>query len=139
MVVMQVQLMSPDVVKEGLRRLRHDLAVALGPTGLELHLEPAPPYPFAPASWTPPDYEICLRFDSEHAMRYGIVATGLLEPQVARIADNMQDDVIEQLMTAWPPCSGHSHPASAQLRSNQAVWVCPADGHVIARIGELPG
>lgn len=130
--------MSSVVADEVLRRLAHDLEAALGSTGLELRIEPASSYLWAPSTWTPPDHEICLRIDGEPAVRYGVVESKPLEPQLAQIADNMQDDVVEKLVRVWPPCPGHAHPAAAKLRSGEAVWVCPTKRNVLSRIGALP-
>ena len=38
---------------------------------------------------------------------------------------------------AWPECPGHAHPPDPTVIGDQAVWVCPRDGRVLAAIGHL--
>jgi hypothetical protein len=63
----------------------------------------------------------------------------------AEMAVDMADGVQEQFLWesdgAWaeprPECSGHPHPALAELIDGEPWWVCPVEGHSIARFGEL--
>ncbi|GAA2760576.1 hypothetical protein [Actinopolymorpha rutila] len=61
--------------------------------------------------------------------------------RVAAVADQIQEIAIEGRWapTNWPPCPHHPdrHPLIVSIRDRQAVWVCPADGVLIAPIGGL--
>lgn len=63
---------------------------------------------------------------------------------VARVADQVQDLVVESLPArglpaVWPECPDHPdrHPLQARCVDGAAVWVCPREGRVVARIGGL--
>ncbi|MFJ8631901.1 hypothetical protein [Streptomyces sp. NPDC093568] len=63
---------------------------------------------------------------------------------LAHLADQVQDWAVEALWSegvsaVWPQCPTHpdTHPLSATLRADAAVWVCPKRGTTVARIGEL--
>lgn len=62
---------------------------------------------------------------------------------IAHVADQVQEWAIEQLWgraaTNWPACPEHPHhhPLKAATRGALAVWVCPADETVVAKIGTL--
>jgi hypothetical protein len=129
--------MPSGTAEELLRRLAHDLASTLRPTELDLHIEPARIRRVIPLGWVAPDFEICLRIDDGYAVRYGVVESAPIEPQAVQIADSLQDDIVEGLVRVWPSCPTHTHPATAELRSNEAVWVCPQNGRVISRIGSF--
>ena len=38
---------------------------------------------------------------------------------------------------AWPECPGHPHPPDPCVIDDDAVWMCPRDGRVLATIGDL--
>ena len=77
-------------------------------------------------------------------------ADGFLDPRwsglVYYVADELQDWVIHRLWmdvqqpTNWPVCPRHptTHPLKPIEREDQAVWICPADGELIAAIGSSP-
>jgi hypothetical protein len=57
---------------------------------------------------------------------------------LAAVADELQDAVMDQLMSAWPLCAVHGYGAHARAHENTAVWWCNGSGgHVIAPIGQL--
>jgi hypothetical protein len=65
------------------------------------------------------------------------------EERIAHAADQVQEWAIEDQLwgtapTNWPPCPSHpsSHPLQASVVESSAVWVCPTDHSVVARIGE---
>jgi hypothetical protein len=66
-----------------------------------------------------------------------------LVERVASVTDQVQEWAIEELWgkasTNWPPCPQHpnGHPMKATTRDGAAVWVCPADEALMARIGQL--
>lgn len=56
--------------------------------------------------------------------------------------DIIQDEVIEARlergMGVWPVCTGHEHvPLPRTSDDDQAVWMCPNTGNIVAVIGEL--
>ena len=63
--------------------------------------------------------------------------------QLARVADQVQDWVIEQLWssgpTNWPRCPLHpsSHPMTAAVSDGAAVWTCPVTATVVCAVGSL--
>lgn len=66
------------------------------------------------------------------------------EACVARLADQLQDAAVETLPglgrpAVWPECPDHPdrHPLQALCVDGAAAWVCPREGRVVARIGEL--
>jgi hypothetical protein len=63
-----------------------------------------------------------------------------MPPQLAEIADNIQDDLGDQYnLVIWPPCPGHPHPAVVRRDPPDApTWACPKTGTIIAEIGALP-
>jgi hypothetical protein len=131
--------MPTSVAREALLRLARDLAAASAPMDLQLRVGASWLHPAVRPGESPPDHEICLRFDDELTLRYRVVDAEPLEPQLARLADRIQDDIVDELVRLWPRCPGHAHAATAELRAETAVWVCPANGHVLARVGALRG
>lgn len=62
--------------------------------------------------------------------------------QLVAVADQVQEWVIEEFgatRSNWPQCPWHpnNHPLSAALIDERGMWVCPASGTPVARIGEL--
>ena len=69
---------------------------------------------------------------------------GTVAEQLVHLADQVQDWTVEALWsdgasTVWPQCPTHpdTHPLTATVRTDTAVWVCPKKGTAVARIGEL--
>jgi hypothetical protein len=67
-----------------------------------------------------------------------------LPDRIASVADQVQEWAVEELCsvgrpTNWPQCPRHpvSHPLSAVVRDNRAVWTCPKTGDVVSEIGQL--
>ncbi|MCQ8189666.1 hypothetical protein [Streptomyces rugosispiralis] len=63
---------------------------------------------------------------------------------LAHLADQVQDWAVEALWSegvsaVWPQCPTHpdTHPLTAAVRTDTAVWVCPKGRTTVARIGEL--
>lgn len=63
---------------------------------------------------------------------------------LVHLADQVQDWAVETLWSegasaVWPECPTHpdTHPLTATVRTDTAVWVCPKKGMTVARIGEL--
>jgi hypothetical protein len=44
---------------------------------------------------------------------------------IAQLASALQDEVIETVSAAVPPCPDHPHPLSPRGDSGLAVWTCP--------------
>lgn len=62
------------------------------------------------------------------------------EEAACHLADAVQDDVIEGLHGAWPPCPRHPHPLRADVTgSGVAVWVCPQLPELSVPVGSLGG
>jgi hypothetical protein len=40
---------------------------------------------------------------------------------------------------AWPECPDHPHPPDPRVVDDEAVWVCPRDGRILAAVGHLTG
>ena len=53
------------------------------------------------------------------------------------IADQVQDDVTDEVWAAWPQCPGHPHPMSPAMVGEAAVWECPSGAGVAIPIGQL--
>jgi hypothetical protein len=69
-----------------------------------------------------------------------------LPERIASVADQVQEWAVEALWRAgrpavWPECPEHpdTHPLTATLREDRAVWICPRTGHLVNGIGRLPG
>jgi len=62
-----------------------------------------------------------------------------VEASVVEIADLLQEHTLhEEVWGGWPTCVRHgTHPLRPVVRDDQAVWWCPADEVVVARIGDL--
>ncbi len=60
---------------------------------------------------------------------------------LAHVADQLQEQFFPETDAAWgeprPACPGHTHPAQAAVIDHEPRWICPRDGTVLARIGEL--
>ncbi len=84
--------------------------------------------------------------DSDGTGQMIMVGLGLSRAeQLARLADQTQEWAVEALWAAglstnWPECPAHprTHPLSADLDGNLAVWCCPGSGRTMALIGQLP-
>jgi hypothetical protein len=64
--------------------------------------------------------------------------------RLAHLADQVQEWAVEELWrqglpATWPECPLHpnSHPLQPAVVDDKAVWSCPKDAEVVARIGEL--
>jgi hypothetical protein len=77
---------------------------------------------------------------------YGVWVRGDegFEACVARLADQLQDAAVEALPglgrpAVWSECPDHPgrHPLQALILDGLAVWACPREGRVVARVGEL--
>lgn len=64
--------------------------------------------------------------------------SALTQPEMTvEVAAFMQDEVMADVHGVWPECPQHRtglHPSRA---AHQAVWLCRADGHILATIGAL--
>jgi hypothetical protein len=72
------------------------------------------------------------------------LAEGTAGDRLASLADQVQEWAVEALWSAgepavWPHCPQHpdTHPLTATVAQDGAVWACPKSGAVVARIGEL--
>jgi hypothetical protein len=67
------------------------------------------------------------------------------QERIASVADQVQEWAVEALWRAgrsatWPECPEHpdSHPLTAQVHDDHAVWACPRTGHLVGGVGQLP-
>lgn len=67
-----------------------------------------------------------------------------LAQRIASVAGQVQEWAVEALWRAdrpatWPECPEHpnSHPLTATVRDDRAVWICPTAGHLVTRAGQL--
>lgn len=63
--------------------------------------------------------------------------------QIVQLADQVQEWAVEALWRAggsavWPRCPAHphTHPLTAEVVADSAMWVCPRTGKAVARVGE---
>lgn len=59
------------------------------------------------------------------------------------IANQVQDDVTDEIWGAWPVCPLHQHPMVPRIVGDTAMWTCPADADAdvavpIGRLGDRP-
>jgi len=53
-------------------------------------------------------------------------------------ADDMQDNIVDDLSKAWPSCPTHRFGLHPQVRDETPIWWCHyGDGHAVAKIGSL--
>jgi hypothetical protein len=78
------------------------------------------------------------------AMGLSVRRADPLVDRVAHAADQVQEWAIEDQLweagrTNWPPCPHHPdrHPLQAVITGSDAVWRCPVDDAVMARVGAL--
>ncbi|MET7802086.1 hypothetical protein [Streptomyces decoyicus] len=69
---------------------------------------------------------------------------GTAAERLVHLVDQVQDWAVEALWSegasaVWPQCPTHpdTHPLTATVRTDTAVWVCPKRRTTVARIGEL--
>lgn len=56
----------------------------------------------------------------------------------AHLADVVQEDVIEEVHGAWPPCPRHAHPLEVHYAdAGRPMWSCPTTPDITVPIGEL--
>ena len=97
-------------------------------------------------SYAPLGGDQCWRVGVQEVAGYGTSFEADAEDRDAglhlheRLAWHLQQYLLLETRTAWgegrPPCPGHQHPASPST-SGEALWICPRDGRVVARIGKL--
>jgi hypothetical protein len=61
-------------------------------------------------------------------------------PALSRLADLVQDYVIDELYAAWPQCPRHPHPLEVGYTElGRPIWRCPKDSSPHAEVGMLGG
>ncbi|VXC29382.1 hypothetical protein [Nocardioides sp. AX2bis] len=125
-------------IEEALRPVLDDLQAAEG------WIPPVDPTPWQ--DWQPSESCTLVAYGSSA----GVWLDMSLDPAsgLARLADQVQDWVVEQLPgmhrpAVWPTCPAHpdSHPRQAVVEGGRAVWACPRGAAVstpIGRLGEAP-
>ena len=59
------------------------------------------------------------------------------EEQLAVVADQVQDFLVEHLGVVWPECPVHGDALCATMLASEATWVCQRDLSVHRRVGTL--
>lgn len=59
-----------------------------------------------------------------------------IDGAVAHLAEWLQDEVIEDTLTAWPKCPDHEHPLTL-AGPHDTTWTCPATDRAVAEVGHL--
>ena len=84
-----------------------------------------------------------------HDLEYGLIVsynggyttpafTSMQNPEATvEIADYLQAEISEDIWTVWPTCPTHGRGLHAAASGGEAAWVCRADGHQVAVIGQL--
>jgi hypothetical protein len=81
--------------------------------------------------------------DGDHGSGVSVQVGGSRPEQVAQVADQVQDWVVDELWgstaTNWPPCPQHptTHPLRAAVSDGAARWTCPRTGTPVAVVGAL--
>ncbi|RBY79404.1 hypothetical protein DQ239_07235 [Blastococcus sp. TF02-09] len=57
---------------------------------------------------------------------------------IVHLAEEVQDDIIEEVHGAWPPCPRHAHPLSlGDTDDGRPAWTCPDAPELSVPVGEL--
>jgi hypothetical protein len=85
-------------------------------------------------------YEVQVLEDDDAVGGVNVSESGAPSRRLVFVADGLQEALMESRElwgTAQPSCrERHPHPAMADVVDEHAVWRCPLDGKVVARIGE---
>jgi hypothetical protein len=84
--------------------------------------------------------ELWVRTDGLGTYRLGPLDNGdpdAVAFSLASFAERVQDDVIDEVWGAWPPCPRHGHPLQVTSEGHRAAWVCPAGGDRGVDVGAL--
>ena len=63
--------------------------------------------------------------DQRITVRSYFVSNVPKQQAIMQLASSLQDEVIEAVQAAVPPCPEHSHPLAPRIVGDLAVWVCP--------------
>lgn len=87
------------------------------------------------ADWGQPAARVtAVTFDGS----FSTVPLALRMPEIiCDIADNVRDQVIDELCTVWPVCPRDGLGLDPRVVRDQAVWYCRVHDHVAAPIGGL--
>lgn len=97
------------------------------------------------ASWAEPERDSATLYGVDGA-GIGVAVTVQADPpaQLVELAEQVQEWAVEALWhqqrpATWPHCPRHpnTHPLTAELVSQRAVWMCGAERVVIAPVGSL--
>ena len=83
--------------------------------------------------------EVMVYLDGRLDAGFGLPLGNTVEESIVEIADLLQEYTLhEEIGGGWPTCIRHgTHPVTPVVREDQAVWWCPTDEVVVARIGDL--
>jgi len=123
------------------------LSEALAPVLRDLGACGAPVPDIRDQQWSDfPGQVTAMLHDTDGTAQGVFAMTGESLPQrIASVADQAQEWAVEALWRAgrpatWPECPEHpnSHPLTAAVQEDRAVWICPTTGHLVNDIGRLP-
>lgn len=83
---------------------------------------------------------VWITYDNQYGSTSGLSPADAACPDASavlvRVADELQDAVMEALFSAWPGCPHHLRGGHPEARDGKAVWWCNGGGgHVICAIG----
>jgi hypothetical protein len=128
--------------------MRPELAQALQMVMADVRALDAPEPAVEDDDWAPDPgvASAMLRWDDGTGCGVHVCVGHPLSEHLVRLADQVQDEIVEQLCAerrpaVWPECPDHpdSHPLAPTLLDGAATWVCPRGGRPIGRIGGLVG
>jgi hypothetical protein len=113
--------------------LSHDINASTASERFSLRAGVAADVPFG--GDVPPAMPTCLLVDGDDLIAAVLIPDELDAPSAThRLADEIQDPIIQRVGHSWPQCPDHPHPLRASLRHGTAVWCCP-DGPTCIAIG----
>jgi len=132
----RVPVLCPDHFPDGFRRvvaqIVDDVAAPLPVLHPELRVEVGDPAERTLLTFT-------VWFDHVRRAAFGLPVRMLragVEQLKRDLAERLQDAFVEEYGRPLPPCPGHQHPLTPEVR-DVAVWQCPYDpGHWSCRIGD---
>lgn len=131
-----MEAVAPEMsaIEDAIDALSRDISVAGSSDQFSLRSAVAADVPFSRD--VPATMPTCLLVDEEELIAAVLIPDELDAPSATqRLADEIQDPIIQRIGRAWPQCPDHPHPLRALVRQHAAVWCCP-DGPTCITIGD---